>query len=231
MKSRAVTTIQPIQSIKATRKPSQAGKPRMGRPPSKAYHKDCVSQTRELMMAIKAGAGNLSNAQIEQRLGIGRDETGACSGKYFGRYLNSPKSTSHAALSPDRLSQIAQRARQEGWIAGDEKRGGLTTPGPFKHLEVAEGELLSEKILDLKAEQARLHAAQAQAIAALENLVAQMDSCKSMRFVHAKTDVIDEEQVDVLFDGLNLDLQGAIRAIAAGFVVSEEVMGSTAWLS
>lgn len=134
-------------------------------------------------------------------------------------------------MMPDRLSQIAQRARQEGWIAGDKKRGGLTTPGPFKHLEVADGELLSERILGLKAEQARLHTAQAQATAALENLVAQMASCKTMRFVHAETDVIDEEEVDVLFDGMSLDLQDAIGAIGAGFVVSEEVIGSAAWFS
>ena len=230
MKSRTNTntanTAKSTTNFTKSRRPSQAGKARMGRPANAKFYQDCVSQTRELMKAIKAGAPDTSHREIESKLGIGRDETGACSGRYLGRYLNSPQSKSRAALLPDRLSQIAQKAKDLGWIGQDEKLGCITKPGPFRHLEVPDGELLSERIVDLKTEQERLLKAQAGAIAALDNLVTQIAACKRAAFVHSATDVHDAQEVDVLLDGMSLDLEGVIKALGAARVVSEEAMQS-----
>lgn len=81
------------------------------------------------------------------------------------------------------VSDCAGRAKDLGWIGQDEKLGCITKPGSFRHLEVPDGELLSERIVDLKTEQERLLKAQAGAIAALDNLVIQIAACKRAAFV------------------------------------------------
>lgn len=209
----------------------QAGKARMGRPPSKEAYAAYVTETRNLMTAIKAGAGRLSNRKIEEGLGIGQDETGAYSGRYFVRYLNSAKAKNKAALPPDRLSQIAERARELGWLPKDQKWGALFIPHPFKHLEVADGELLSERIQLIKNERATLLKAQDEAIVALRKLAVTMKSCKKMGFMYTMTDDIDGQEIELVFDGINLDLKKVIDKISASFVFNEEFIDADSLFS
>lgn len=198
----------------------QAGKARMGRPPKGAYPVYVV-ETKKLMAAIKAGSGNLSYREIEEGLCIGRDETGAYSGRYFGRYL-STKAKSNAALAPDRLSQIAESAKALGWLPKDHKMGALFFANQFKHLEVADGELLSEQIQLIKNERSMLLKAQDEAIVALRNLAATMKTCKKVGFMYTVQDNIDGEEVDTVLDGIDLDLKKVICKITESFVFNFE---------
>lgn len=193
----------------------------MGRPPNKETYAIYVVETRNLMAAIKAGAGNLSNREIEEGLGIGRDETGAYSGRYFARYLNSPNSKNKAALLPDRLSQIAEKAQALGWLPKD-KKSGIVIRSQFKHLQVADGELLSERIERIKNERAMLKKAQVEVIEALNKLTATMKSCKSAGFVYPMVDIEDGEEFGVMFDGFSLNLESMIEKISASIVFDEE---------
>ena len=199
----------------------QAGKPRMGRPPSKETYAIYLIETRNLMVAIKAGAGKLSNREIEEGLGIGRDETGAYSGRYFARYLNSPNSKNKVALTPDRLSQIAAKAQELGWLPKD-KKSGIVIRSQFKHLQVADGELLSERIDRVKNERAMLKKAQVEVIDALNKLTATMKSCKSASFVYQMVDTEDGEECGMLFDGFSLNLESVIEQISSSIVFDEE---------
>jgi hypothetical protein len=215
-------------STKAARA-SQAGKPRMGRPPNKEVYAAYVAETKKLMTAIKAGAGKLSNRKIEEGLGIGRDDTGAYSGRYFARYLNADGVKSKSALPPDRLSQIAQKARDLGWLPTEKRTNGIVTPMPFKHLDVPDGELLSERIQLVKGERESLLSAQAKAVAALQHLAATMKACKQMGFMYTVTDTDPEdgELVDIVFDGINVNLKSVIDKIKEAFVFNEEFIGQS----
>ena len=202
----------------------QTGKPRMGRPPNKDTYAVYAVETRNLMAAIKAGAGKLSNRAIEEGLGIGRDETGAYSGRYFARYLNLPKSKNKVALPPDRLSQIEERARALGWLPKDKKKGGILIRSQFKHLQVAEGELLSERIQRVRTERELLKKARIEVIGALNKLIIAMKSCKSAGFVFPMVDIEDGEEVGIMFDGFDLNLESVIAKISASVVFDEELI-------
>ena len=47
-----------------------------------------------------------------------------------------------------------------------------------------------------------------------------------MGFMHAMTDYVDGEPMDVMFDGIDLDINTVISKISAAFVFNEEFIGS-----
>ena len=204
---------------------SQAGKARMGRPASPQLHAAYAEETKQLMTAIKVGSGNLSNRKIEEGLGIGREKTGTYSGRYFSRYLNVDGAAVKAALPPDRLSQIAEKARGLGWLPAVSKNHGINTPDKFKHLEVADGELLSERIQLMMSERERLLDAKVDALKALEHLQATMKSCTLIGFMYAANE--SDGESDVMFDGININIKKVIERIGEAFVFNEEFLGSS----
>lgn len=204
---------------------SQAGKARMGRPESKEVHAAYAAETKRLMTAIKEGAGKLSNRRIEEGLGIGRDKTGAYSGRYFSRYLNVDGAVVKAALPPDRLSQIAEKARALGWLPVEKREKGLIHRQPYRHLDVPDGALLSEKIQQVVAERESLLKAQNDAVAALTTLQATMTSCEQIGFMYTIKDSNDD--VATVFDGIYIDLGEVIRRISEAFIFNEDFIGSS----
>lgn len=205
----------------------QLGRARMGRPPKGWSHDVLVEQTRALAKAIKEGSGNLPGREIERILNIGSDGTGAYLGTYFARYLNKPTVKSNkAALAPDRLSQLAALAREKGWLPSDRRLGGIVIPNPFKHLEVPDGELLSERIKVTQDQRELLYKAQAEAAEALRKLIQTMNSCDKVGFKYTIAQDMDGEKINVQMDGIDADLNGVMAAINSASVGSNEQFGT-----
>jgi len=222
-------------------KPKQTGKGRMGRPPNAAVYAVYVKETLALMFAIKKGSGGLSNPKIEKALGIGQDETGHYSGRYFSRYLKTSKTAKPVALGPDKLSQIAEKAAELGWLDVPKSKHGnmFKLKDPFAHLKVAKKkllsdpislvepetkQLLSDRISLVKSERLALLKAQTEAVAALKALEATIKSCKNLCFMHMVDDEVDGETVQVAFDGLGVDLNKTAVSISAAFVFNEDFL-------
>lgn len=207
---------------------SQKDLPRMGRPPDHATYLQWLSMTQELCAVIKTRAGKTPNRLIEEALGVGtKDSSGQYTGRYFSRFLNESGTRDPKAMTPDRLSQVAERAAACGWLRRADlpewhpRRNGTGGPGSrLASLIVPDDELLSERLSEIQRERLLLLRAVENAIAAVRALQEARKACKFAELVDATplSDWIDGEEVHLLRDN-PIDLDSFVGMLDATAVV------------
>ena len=215
--------------------PSHKDIARMGRPPDRVTYLRWLAATQELCAVIKTRAGKTPNRLIEKALNIGKRDslTNEFTGRYFSRFLNASGGRDPKAMTPDRLSQVAELAAKRGWLRredlpswhfGRSGTGGLGSS--LAKLIVPDGELFSEQLSEIQRERLALLRAAQNAGDAVRALIAARKACKFAELVDATpvVDWIDGEEVQVFRENV-IELHSVLAMLDASAVVVQHELG------